>query len=365
MKILNIMLGKGMGGIEQAFCDYTQLLHGKTGFEGDPIEIIQITARNAAIKSKLDPKARHYELNMAGGDYNIFSLYRLRQIIKRQQPAFILCHSNRASKYGKRAAKGLNLPVIGIAHRHQLDYIQRLDYIFTVNDDIADELYRRGVPQSRIFVIYNMLSPNLAAHIKQTPPVQKILPKAPEAAVLGVMGRLEKVKGQDIMLDALHILHQYYDSPLNLRFAGTGSLRPKLIEQAQSLGLTAFVAFEGWAGDQARFYETIDLLIVPSRFESFGMIIIEAMAFGVPVIAASTKGATLLIKDGVSGSLVETENPAALAHEIYALLNDEERRRQYRTNAKLNIKPYLPDQIFTRITAAFDAIAALGDLKNP
>ena len=139
-------------------------------------------------------------------------------------------------------------------------------------------------------------------------------------------GRLVHAKGFDLLLDAAALLRRR-GVQFELVIHGDGPLHKELLETATSLQLGNSVSFAGHEPDAASLYAAADLCVVPSRREGFGNVIIEAMAAGVPVLAAACPGPIGLIEDGGNGFLVGPENSVALADAIAALLTDPHRRR--------------------------------------
>jgi D-inositol-3-phosphate glycosyltransferase len=157
-----------------------------------------------------------------------------------------------------------------------------------------------------------------------------LLELGPEPLLLYV-GRLQPIKGLETLLEAmarlegvtLLVIGGDQDEPDN----GHGvSLR----ERVGALGLDRRVRFLG-PQPQRRlrlFYAAAEATVMPSYYESFGMVALEAMACGCPVVASSVGGLTTTIQDGVTGHLVPEGDPAALAERLGALLADDEARER-------------------------------------
>ena len=136
------------------------------------------------------------------------------------------------------------------------------------------------------------------------------------------VGALAERKGQDVLLEAFAIARRDVDVVLDL--IGGGPCEATLKEYARSRGLTDFVAFHGERPDPDSFYRNADVFVLPSRQEGFSNALLEAMAYGLPVIATDVGGNREAIHpDG--GLLVPAMNAAALAD---AILRVAERRRE-------------------------------------
>jgi glycosyltransferase involved in cell wall biosynthesis len=131
-------------------------------------------------------------------------------------------------------------------------------------------------------------------------------------STVGVVGRFIGHKGFDVFLRALALVPEVRGVLI-----GDGPERGALERLAAELGLEGRVEFLGWRADsQTIVAERFDALVVPSRAEPFGLVAVEAMLAGVPVVASRVGGLTEIIDDGVTGILVAPDDPVELAHAI-------------------------------------------------
>ncbi|MBI4587196.1 MAG: glycosyltransferase [Candidatus Rokubacteria bacterium] len=159
--------------------------------------------------------------------------------------------------------------------------------------------------------------------------------------VLLYVGRLSPIKGLETLLGAVARLPaRGGDSPLLFIIGGdwdepenghVASLR----EQVSVLGLEAAVRFLGPQPQERLrlYYAAAEMTVMPSYYESFGMVALEAMACGNPVIASRVGGLTTTVQDGVTGYLVPEGDPRVLADRISTILRDQELRRRFGTEA--------------------------------
>jgi len=179
--------------------------------------------------------------------------------------------------------------------------------------------------ESRLSVVPNGFDPR-ALELASNPPVP------PRAFVLCV-ARLRAYKGIDVLLMAWKdCCGDFPGVDLVLCGAAKDDAYPRL---AGLLGLSSRVRFTGRLerGDVWALMKSCRLLVLPSRYESFGMAAIEAMACGKPVIATSCGGPEDFIQNGVSGLLVSPKDAAALASALRRLLSDEGLRGRLGRNA--------------------------------
>jgi len=138
------------------------------------------------------------------------------------------------------------------------------------------------------------------------------------------VGRLSQEKGLDVLLRALALLSERLS--FHLTVAGNGPLRHQLGELACQLGLSGRVTWLGFCEQTAGLLRGTDVCVVPSRSESFGLAVVEAMAAGVACVGSYTGGIREMITHGVDGLLVAPDDPPALAERIKALLTDRQMR---------------------------------------
>ena len=156
------------------------------------------------------------------------------------------------------------------------------------------------------------------------------------------VGRLEKRKGLDYLLKAYQrIKREISNSRLIIVGPGT-RLRHKYEKQVKQSGLkdVVFVGFTSYE-ELPRYYKTADICCAPATgWESFGIILLEAMAVGKPVVASNIEGYASLLTDGVEGLLVPPKDEDRLAQALISLMTDESLRQQMGARGRLKAKEY-------------------------
>jgi glycosyltransferase involved in cell wall biosynthesis len=148
--------------------------------------------------------------------------------------------------------------------------------------------------------------------------------------VVGIAGELREHKGQEDFIRAAHLIaRQFVD--VDFVIAGEDQsprkeYRAYLERLTGELNLQARVHFTGWLEDVSTFLPALSLFVSSSRVEPFGLVMVEAMAAGLPVVATATGGAREIIEDGVTGRLVPVGDWQALSKAIALLLSSEEER---------------------------------------
>lgn len=151
---------------------------------------------------------------------------------------------------------------------------------------------------------------------------------------LGVVSRLEWIKGMDLVIPIFAKLKLQYPA-IHLLVVGDGAQRAIMQQQALKLGVNDYIE---WTGRQEQstlqaLYDKIDILLMPSRSEGFGLTAIEGMARGCIVVASNVGGLSEVVKDGVVGLLHQKENVEDVVIKVQYLLENRIRMVQYSQNA--------------------------------
>jgi glycosyltransferase involved in cell wall biosynthesis/GT2 family glycosyltransferase len=193
-------------------------------------------------------------------------------------------------------------------------------------------------------------------------------PRVPGEVKLLFVGRLEERKGADALLSILPDLLGAHpalvaeivgedgipvgDRTLRRRFEDDNADRPEVLARTRFHGAVA-------RAEVLAHYAAADIFVAPSKYESFGLIFIEAMCFGKPVVAYDVGGAAELIEDGVNGLLAEAGTPHHLAECIARLVEDPELRQQIGRRARATYEAaYTTERMLDRLEAYYRAVLA-------
>jgi len=190
----------------------------------------------------------------------------------------------------------------------------------------SSELYAKG---RKHFTLYN------CTDLPDLPPNK--VTAAP--FTLGVVARLSHEKGIDSLLEAMPLILRAHPT-LRLLIVGEGEQRKTLERLASTLSINPVIT---WAGLQPKeslphWYAQMDMVIVPSRFEGFGLSAIEAMSYALPVVASAVDGLAEVVEDHVTGLLVPPENPLALSNAIITLLDNPYLQKQLGEAGRMRVK---------------------------
>lgn len=164
--------------------------------------------------------------------------------------------------------------------------------------------------------------------------------------------RLVARKAVDVLLEAMALLA---DEDIMLEIVGTGELEHQLRDQARALRQVGRVQFAGYVSqeDLPAHYRAADIFVLPSLAESFSMALLEAMACGLPVVAARSGGIPEIVTAGENGFLTEPESPEALAAGIRKLVADRALRRSLGEN---NIRKIRAGYTWAHVAEQYEAV---------
>ncbi|HHV03351.1 MAG TPA: glycosyltransferase family 4 protein [Bacteroidales bacterium] len=186
--------------------------------------------------------------------------------------------------------------------------------------------------------------------------IKKYLNISAEKIIIGSISRLRKEKGVDILLDAFS---QLVDQKKNIHLViiGTGPDEDDLKAKAIEAGCQNQISFCGQAEWEhaMELLSIIDIVVVPSRFEGFGLAAAEAMALEKPVVASDTTGLKEVVIDQETGILFSVGNVSALVLALQELVIDPDLRYRYGLAGKKRVTQYFSSEIFTnKITALYN-----------
>lgn len=174
--------------------------------------------------------------------------------------------------------------------------------------------------------------------------------------LVGFVGRLAFAKGPHVLLEAARAVLEVCPQA-RFVFVGTGSMQERLLARAGELGVAERVFLPGHVAGKvlSTLYHALDVLVVPSLYEPFGMVALEGMACGRPVVVSDTGGLGSLVEDGVSGIKVPPNDPRALAEAVVRLILSPELRSALGQEAQRRAtEGYTWDAVATRTVAAYE-----------
>jgi len=200
---------------------------------------------------------------------------------------------------------------------------------------------------------------------------------APDARMILFVGRVEPLKGLDTLVEAVACLWvKDLAEPVHLAIIGgdpeaapeemTAEMA-RVQQLCDDLCVGKMVVFLGKRGQDTLpyYYSAAEVVVMPSHYESFGMVALEAMACGTPVIASQVGGLAFLVQDGVTGYHVPNGDHAALCEKLNALLGDAELRRSLGQNAAEYAQKYAWGKVARKIVEVYKELQSTADISEP
>lgn len=307
MKVLHVMAGAEHGGAETYFVDLVSAL-ARAGL--DQRAVIR---RHAARAAKLRAAGVKTVELAFGGRLDLATRPRLAREIADFRPDIVQSWMNRATRFVSRPGRWRRFVHVGwFGGYYKVANYRSCDHLVGVTPAIRAHQVAHGWPEDKAHYIPTF------AETRRVPPVPRTSLDTPEdAPVILALGRLHRKKAFDVLIRALASVPDAH-----LWIAGEGELRAALQSEARRAGVADRVHLLGWRDDREALFAAADLCVVPSRYEPFGTVMIEAWAQDVPLVAAASTGPAGLVRDGVDGLLVPVDDAVALAAAINRVLNE-------------------------------------------
>lgn len=300
--ILNLMLGKQRGGLEQAVLDYAEAM------QAAAIPALTVISPQSWIETSLVAAGVPHESLYNFAKWDLLAVLRLRRLAERTKARAVVCHGNRALLLALKALEG-RIPIIAVAHNYSVRHFRRADVCFAITEHLATHLREAGV--QHVHPLPNM--------VRITAPATR--PAFRNPPVIGSMGRLVVKKGFVTFIEALAILQQR-----GIAFAallgGDGDQHERLTSLIAGYGLQEKVRLMGWVKDKTAFFDAVDVFALPSKHEPFGIVLLEAMAQGIPVVTTDAEGPREIVHPEVDALMTPRGDAPAFADALARLIAD-------------------------------------------
>lgn len=341
LKILHLAAPGEIGGLER-------IVHGLAKGQveaGEQVSVLAVLDRDRDGDHPFPPllrgsEARIRTLSLPPRRY-LEERRRVAEVIREERPDVVHTHGYRPDVVDSGVARGLGIPTVTTVHgftgggwknrlyeRLQRAAFRRFDAVVAVSGPLREHLVVLGVPPERIHVVRNAWGddPGFMDPVSARKALGRPSRTEPEDEFhLGWVGRLSPEKGPDVVVDALRYVH---DLPVHLSVVGDGRMGPSLRERARRDRVSRRISWLGPLPDAARYFPGFDALVLSSRSEGTPVVLFEAMAAGVPIVAARVGGIPDVVSDR-EAFLVPPDRPRALAEAIRRALSapDEAARR--------------------------------------
>ncbi|MBI5740615.1 MAG: glycosyltransferase [Nitrospirae bacterium] len=261
------------------------------------------------------------------------------KVMRKQNISLVHTHLYHANMYGRTAAFLAEVPVVSTEHNAYPKYkfkrrivnwllAKRTGKIVAVSDAVKNHIVARDwITPTKVEVIHNAVDISRFDSVTRETSRQKLC-IAPESLVIGTVGRLIEQKGHIYLIEALHAVREAVPQ-IKLVLAGSGTLETSLKNEVSAKGLDEHVMFLGQRRDIPDILKAMDIFVLPSLWEGLPMVLLEAMASGLPIVATSVSGVTEIVRDEINGIIVPARNKTALAGAIIGLSADSVKRKAF------------------------------------
>jgi glycosyltransferase involved in cell wall biosynthesis len=288
---------------------------------------------------------------------------RLRHLLKQERAEILHTHLPKADLLGFLARlSGFSSPWVSSVHGIYANHWRgrwalplfglvwrRADRIIAISEAVKNWLvqYYRLRPEG-VRVVYYGIEPERWAS-----PVQDLRSAwgLEGRFLIGSVGRLEPVKGHDILIRAMYsVVRQFPQAILLIAGHDPWSYGRVLERQVAQLGLERNVLLLGFQSDVPSFLHALDVFAFASRSEGFGQVLIEAMAVGKPIVASRIPPITEIVMEGETGLLVPSDDPDSFARAICALLDNPQRAREMGERGQQRVREIFSAEAMARKT---------------
>ncbi len=291
---------------------------------------------------------------------SIFNTSALSRFVKKHKIDIVHAHLTTAVRVAVKIGFKTGVPVVAHAHIFKNDkaYVKSAEIgALIANSKTTSDFYLNtvGIPKEKVLLVYN--STRVQEHVVASmdkEDVRRELVKEfsvnDDAQFISMLGRVVPQKGQDTLLQALVTVLQKHKN-IHTLIAGPTKRKPSFVRNlakfAKDNGISENVHFLGLRTDIEHIIRGSAIHVAPSRFEPFGLVVIEGMMLRTPVIGTSVDGIAEILNEQNIGMLISPEDSDAFATSILKLLDDEEFAKNMAENAYKNAMSRFTPAIMT------------------
>ncbi|AQQ09291.1 Glycosyltransferase KanE [Sedimentisphaera cyanobacteriorum] len=309
MRIAQVMLARNFGGAERSFVDTSRALAERSH------EVLAICHKDFVKKESLEgiPNLTLKTVN-SHGEWDVSTPHRLHKLILDFDADVVHTQLKRAAWHTGRALRREKIPVIAKLHNYvALNKYRHIDMLIATTEDQKRHALNLGWPEQRVRVLPNFSRIEPAESAKQI--------QDGKIRILSY-GRYVQKKGFDLLLNAFaDILADGIDAELVI--GGSGPELDNLKALSRKLGIKDRVNLGVWLDDVSQALDHADLFVLPSLDEPFGIVVLEAMARGIPMVCTKTQGPSQILSSE-NAYLTEKGSSQALAEAIKQSLSSRD-----------------------------------------
>jgi glycosyltransferase involved in cell wall biosynthesis len=320
-KIAYLCLSKSSGGLEYHAVNLSRWMKERGS------DILLIISEGSSVKNDIIKNSLKYaEIEKPRKYYAFGKAKKIADLILKNKLKILICGDNNDLNFA-------SLVKIICGKRIKLIYLQQMqigvkkkDILHNITHSKVDKwvvpleylknnvIEKTNVKAEKISIIKYGTETRKFSQMRDKMSSRKILGLPEESFIIGILGRIDKLKGQDFLIESVQNIRQKYGLNLKLVIAGNptkdegeGFLK-ELEDRIEKYSLQNNVIFKGRVDEPADFYSAIDLFAMSSHSESYGLVTIESMLAGIPIIGTNTGGTPEILKQGEYGILFSQGN---------------------------------------------------------
>lgn len=348
LKVAHVINSIGLGGVPAAVCYLLEALPPER-YELS-LYTLKRSSDHADVREEVAERFRRLGIPVFSPDRDEKKFQVVAQLcewILRDRIDLLHTHSYKPNLYGRLAGalcRERNLKIVAHYHNQYDDKWKRdgsliydrlldrfSDRLIACSESVREHLVQRvGLPWERIDVILNGVDLSQFQPREEAKEVKVQMGLPLDRPIVAVVGRISEQKGQDDFIRAAEMIRRQDPKTLFLVIGAADEAERlnQLRRLAQELGIEKEIIFTGYITDMSKIYPLINVLVVPSRWEGFGLVLVEAMAAGRAIVATRVGAIPEVVLPGETARLVPPGSPAAIASEVVSLLQNPERARK-------------------------------------
>jgi len=341
LNLLELCLSPNKGGLELYYADISNKL-------SPHFHVVNVVAENSAVAPLLAANRPVLRLRKKANYFPLISAKKLAKIIDELQIDIMHLHWNSdltlavfAKLFSKSKPKivltrHMKFPSRKDGFFHKFLY-KNIDHIFAITQTMANDLKRFIPEEVRPSISVNYLGTEEIAPVSKQVMAERRLAYDPEnnRFLIALVGRIDFDKGHEFLLDALKIA-KAKGLPFKALIVGhamTDEYLLSLKAKIKQFGLEDYMVFTGFVDKPRALMQACDTVILTTIEETFGLVLIEAMSIGVPVIGSNRGGVPEIIEHGQTGLLFESMDSQALFDALYTIYENPEQARGFAEKA--------------------------------
>lgn len=315
-------------------------------------------------KSDKEVEINHKNFIVSDRKLNIIRSFKdIVDIVNKNKITVLHCHLLNSQIFGLLIKSFFKKDIKLIFHEHGrifrknflysifLSIVKRkVDLFIAVSKATRKEFIKQaGIKKEKIRVMYNFININQDLNEFNIEAIKRTY-KLDNSYVIGFVGRLDRIKGCDILIKAFSKL--LFDAKLLI--IGDGNEKNNLMRDVNALNIQKKVIFCGYQKNIIPYIKQMNCLIVPSRSESFGVACLEGQIMGVPVIVSRVGGLTEIVEDQYNGLVFNKNDHLDLANKIIALKKDSELRIKLAKNGLQTVNKYSLSNYLKKLEAIYN-----------